>query len=262
MKIVKVPLLNSFGKTNGCEKAPDLIINSLKEITTNEKGKFIDSNLIEIEEINLSQDMKNNYEMIFEKSKALFESCEKIIFLGGDHSISYPCFSGFVSNEEDPLLIIFDAHADSLISSKEPGNKDWVSKLVFDGFNPEKIILIALRRISIKEIEFLKTNKIKTLTMDILQEDLEGVCDSIMENARESSGFYLSIDIDSLDPAFAPGTSELEPGGLSTRDLIYILKRLMLLKNFKAADIAEINPNKDINSITIKTGAKILSEMI
>jgi len=79
--------------------------------------------------------------------------------------------------------------------------------------------------------------------MDVLDEDIEGVCDMIMERARASSGFYISIDMDCLDPAFAPGVVYSEPGGLSSRDLIHFLKRLKLLDNFRGADIVEINPN-------------------
>ena len=97
--------------------------------------------------------------------------------------------------------------------------------------------------------------------MDVLNE-LEEICDMIMERARQASGFYVSIDIDCVDPAFAPGTGYLEPGGLSSRELIYFIRRLSLLENFRGADIVEINPDKDINRITIKLGARLLAEMI
>jgi len=83
-----------------------------------------------------------------------------------------------------------------------------------------------------------------------------------MERARNSSGFYISIDIDSVDPAFAPGTGYIEPGGLSSRELIYFIKRLSLLNNFRGGDIVEINPDLDNRNMTVKLGAKILSEMI
>ena len=59
------------------------------------------------------------------------------------------------------------------------------------------------------------------IKMDLLREDLEGVCDMVMERARKSSGFYVSIDIDSVDPSFAPGTGYIEAGGISSGDLLY-----------------------------------------
>ena len=98
--------------------------------------------------------------------------------------------------------------------------------------------------------------------LKVLREELEGVCDLVMERARKSGGFYISIDIDCVDPGFALGACDLEPGGMSSRDLIYFVKRMVLLENFRGADIVEINPDKDINEMTIKLGAKLLSEMI
>ncbi|MEM4368887.1 MAG: arginase family protein, partial [Candidatus Woesearchaeota archaeon] len=73
-------------------------------------------------------------------------------------------------------------------------------------------------------------------------------------------GLYVSIDIDVVDPAFAPGTGYPEPGGFSSRDLIYFLQRLRLLKNFMALDVVEINPLKDVQDLTVKLGAKLLVE--
>ena len=98
--------------------------------------------------------------------------------------------------------------------------------------------------------------------MDVLQEDLREVCDLVMERARNSSGFYISVDIDSIDPAFAPGTFLNEPGGISSRDIVYFIKRLSLLDNLRGGDIVNIRKDLDLNNLTQKLGAKILSEMV
>ena len=79
---------------------------------------------------------------------------------------------------------------------------------------------------------------------------------------RNFSDSYISVDIDVLDPAFAPGTGYLEPGGLSTRELLYLLQRIKLLKNIRKYDLVEVNPDKDINLMTCKTAAKIIKELI
>ena len=98
--------------------------------------------------------------------------------------------------------------------------------------------------------------------MKQIQENIGEVCDLLMERVRNSDAFYISIDIDVIDPAYAPGTSYQEPGGMSSRELIYFLQRLTLLKSFKAADIVEINPDKDGTSRTVKLGAKLSAELI
>ena len=274
MQIIRVRLINSNGKRKissipdeieekGCEEAPVKILDALKNIGSNEKGKIIEFDKLNLEEIHVDLDNieEANY-LIFENSKEIFEKNFKAFFLGGDHSISYPIVKAFNKIEEHALLIVFDAHADCMKPGKEPTNREWLRKLIEEGFNPENIILISARNLLEEEIEFLNKNKITIIKMDLLMEDLNGICDLIMERARLSSGFYISIDTDCVDPAFAPGTGCLEPGGLSSRDLIYFIKRLSLLQNFRGGDIVEINPSKDINGMTIKLGAKLLAEMI
>ncbi len=263
MQIIRVRLINANGKTNGCEKAPVEIIKMLRSIGSSENGKIIDVDKLNLEEIHV--DLSNIEEanhLIFENSKEIFERNQKSFFIGGDHSISYSILKAFFKIEENPLLIVFDAHADCMSPGREPTHKEWLRKLIEEGIDSRKIIIISLRDIWKEEIEFLNENNITWIKMDLLREDLAGICDLIMERATNSSGFYISIDIDCADPAYAPGTGYLEPGGMSSNELIYFVKRLSLLKNFRGADIVEINPDKDVNGMTVKMGAKLLAEMI
>ena len=71
---------------------------------------------------------------------------------------------------------------------------------------------------------------------------------------------YISIDLDGLDPAFAPGVSHPEPGGLSTRDIIKIISKID--GDVVGADIVEYNPKNDLNNITAITAAKLLKELM
>lgn len=230
MEIIRVRLVNSKD-VKGCEEAPVKVLKALKEIECNEKFKIIELNKLNLEEIHV--DLENIHEanhLIFENSKEAFEKNFKCFFIGGDHSISYPILKAFKKIELDPLLIVFDAHADC---NDKGDNHGWLRKLIEEGYDADKIILIGARSFSEEEIKFLKENKITLIKMDLLQEDLSGVCDIIMERARKSTGFYVSLDIDCVDPGFAPGISNPEPGGLSSRDLIYFIKRLALLNNFR-----------------------------
>lgn len=263
MQIVKIGLVNNEKGIKGCETSPNAILEALKNIGSNEKGEPLYYDKLDLEEIHTNPENLSEADyLIFENSKEIFEKNFFSIFLGGDHSISYPLLRAFNKIEKNPLLIVFDAHADCLDSGKIPNNRHWLRKLIEEGFNPGSIILISARNIFSEEIEFLDKNKVLLIKMDLLSEDMEGVCDLIMERARASSGFYVSIDIDSVDPAFAPGTADIEAGGLSSREIIYFIRRLKLLKNFKGADIVEINPKLDFNKMTIKLGAKILSELV
>lgn len=263
MEIIRVRLINSNGRTKGCENAPVAVLKALKEIGSNEKGEIIEFEKLNLEEIHV--DLNNIEEadyLIFKNSREIFEKNFFSIFIGGDHSISYPILRAFNKIEKNPLLIIFDAHADCCEGGRIPNHEQWLWKLIEEGFNPGNVILISTRNMWKEEIEFLNKNKILVIRMDLLSEDLEGICDLIMERARNASGFYVSLDIDAVDPGFAPGTGYLEPGGLSSRELIYFIKRLKLLENFRGADVVEINPSLDVNGMSVKLGAKIISEMI
>ena len=123
-------------------------------------------------------------------------------------------------------------------------------------------MIVSARNIWEDELKFIKKNKITLIKMEVLREDVAGICEMLMERATKSSGFYVSIDIDCVDPAFAPGVTYPEPGGLSSSDLIYFVQKLKILKNFRGADIVEINLDNDIHGITVKLGAVLLGEMV
>jgi len=266
MFIVKVPGINGLGKTNGCEKAGNAILNSLKEIHSNEQGNIIDTSLLDLEEIhvdNSNLELTNN--LIYKNSFEAFKTKPKVVFLGGDHSVSYSITRAFLdhikNSEKNPCLIVFDAHADCMEPMKEPTHEEWLRKLVEDGFPSENVLLVGVRNMDKNEIRFLKENNIKLITMNQLLEDLQDTCDTIMEfsNGKE---LYISIDIDVIDPAFAPATGYPVSGGLTSRQFLYLIQRINKIKNLKALDIVEINPEKDKDNLTVKLGAKILAELL
>ena len=266
MYIVKVPGINGLGKTTGCEKSPNFILKELKEIRSSELGKPVDFNLLDLEEIHLdNQNIEYSNKLIYKNSFKMFETQSKTFFIGGDHSVSYSLTRGFFdscqNSGKEPCLVVFDAHADCMSPMKEPTHEEWLRKLIEDGFPKENILLVGVRNMWKDEITFLKENKIKIISMNQLQENLQDTCDIIMEFSQGKE-LYVSIDIDFIDPSYAPGTGYLETGGLSTRDFIYVLQRLNKLKNLRGVDLVEINPDKDTNNLTVKLGAKILSELL
>lgn len=266
MFIVKVPGINGLGKTEGCEKAGNAILESLKEIHSNEQGIPIDINLLDLEEIHLdNSNLELSNELIYKNSLEIFETKPKTIFLGGDHSISYSTTKAFLEyckkEKKEPCLIVFDAHADCMTPMKEPTHEEWLRKLIKDGFPKENILLIGVRNLWKDEITFLKDEKIQQINMNSILEDLDNIADTIME-FTQGKEVYVSIDIDIVDPAFAPATGYPEFGGLTSRQFLYLIQRIKKIKTLRAVDIVEINPEKDEKRLTVKLGAKILSELI
>ena len=266
MYIIKVPGINGLGKTKGCEKAPNAVIDALKQIHSNEAGKPIDARLLDLEEIHLDNsnvELSNN--LIYKNSFKMFETHPKTIYIGGDHSISYSIGRGFFDYcqnfGKEPCLIVFDAHADCMKPMKEPTHEEWLRKLIEDGFPARNILLVGVRNMWQDEIVFLREKGIRMISMNQFLDNLQDTCDIIMEFSN-GKDLYVSIDIDVIDPAFAPGTGHLESGGLSSRDFIYAIQRINKIRNLRGIDIVEINPDKDENNKTVKLGAKILGELI
>ncbi len=247
MKIVCVPYSEgSMGKNKGCEKAPELIINELKRL-----HKEFSVETIELDKTNSEEKLKN------------LGGAD--IYIGGDHSITYYSFLNFAKKFKNPGLLIFDAHPDFYPSQDIGfiGHEDWLYFLISKGLiKKDNIILVGIRAIDPREKTLLEKNKIRNYDIKVLYNNYEEVCNSIMEECRKFDGLYLSIDIDTLDPAFAPGTGYLEPAGISSVDFFYLISRLKMLKNLKCIDLVEINPEMDVNNMTVKLGSRIISEFL
>ena len=138
MFVVKVPGINGLGKTKGCEKSGNEIIKELRKIYTNSEGGIIDVDLLDLEEIHLdNSNLELSSKLIYENSLESFELKPKVVFLGGDHSISYLTVKAFLDHcnkiEKEPCLIIFDAHPDCMkpVDPNFPTHEEWLRGLFF-----------------------------------------------------------------------------------------------------------------------------------
>ncbi len=254
MKIFLVPSsLGCLNKNKGCEKAPNRILNALKKIELNENNYPL---IFDVKEIHVNKDN------IEETMENIFDNVNEGVVIGGDHSITYSCFKKFSKNYKNPGLIIFDAHADC-VNNFKISHEDFVKVLIKEEIlKKENLAYVGLRSVFKKEKEFLEKNAVQIFNMKNIAGGIREVCDAVMEKARGFDGLYLSIDIDVLDPGCAPGTGHLSPGGMTTRQLLYFIQRLKRLKNLKMIDLVEINPDLDVNEMTVLTGAKIVGELI
>jgi len=269
MLVVKVPGINGLGKTFGCEKSGEAILAALKDFYSNENGNLLDEGNFNAEEISVDNSDLSTTKNIYLDSFKFFQSQKKIFFIGGDHSVSYYTSRAFFDNSQnsgkESCLIVFDAHPDLMSPMQEPTHEEWLCKLIEDGFSPKNILLIGVRNSWKEEIDFIKKNKIKLVSCDDIALNLEDATDVITEFVQGRE-LYVSIDIDVCDPAFAPATGyNNEIGGLTSRQLLYILKRINKIRTLRAIDLVEINEKDDkekFHGITVKLGAKILGEFL
>ena len=90
----------------------------------------------------------------------------------------------------------------------------------------------------------------------------EDIIDAVMETASQWKNVYVSVDMDAVDPAFAPGADSAETGGMTSREIISAVQRIRNMRNARGMDVAEIHDEKDINKMTAKLAAKLISEFV
>ncbi len=266
MKIVKVPAVNGLGKTGGSEKGADAVLEKMREVYSSSRLKPVNVDNLDVSKIELKGDLIEDNDLIYDFVFNL-EGGERRFFLGGDHSVSYPLVRAFFDRSdyagEQSRLIVFDAHPDCMepVDSKIPTHEEWLRALIDDGFLGENILLVGARNGEVSEISYLKEKGVKMISAEELMFDLEAKVDAIMEFGS-GKNVYVSVDIDCVDCAFAPGTGYCEPGGISSREILYIMRRLRMVKGLCFVDLVEINPDKDIAGMSASLGAKILSEFV
>ncbi|NKN35860.1 agmatinase [Agrobacterium sp. a22-2] len=183
--------------------------------------------------------------------------------VGGDHSITHPILKA-VGRDRPVGMIHIDAHCDTggaydLTKFHHGGP---FRNAVLDGvLDPTRVVQIGIRGAA----EYLWEFSYESGMTVIHAEDLGRMgLDAIIEKARAVVGdgpTYLSFDIDSLDPAFAPGTGTPEIGGLTSRQALDILHGLKGV-NFVGGDVVEVAPQYDTTTNTAHVGAQMLFEIL
>jgi len=240
LKLVSVPFSGGcLGKNIGCEKAPKAIL----------EGK--EFQILDVDNRNIIHSNK-----ILENAKGYF-------FIGGDHSITYSLFKGFIKdkNKENIGMVVFDAHPDCVNNFSPPTHEDFLRTLIEENIlKPENVFIIGIRAIDKIEKEFMEKRQIKHFLMKNLEDENSyfHLIDQIKSFVNKFDSWYLSIDIDVLDPLYAPGTGYPEEKGMSFDNLKNILRNISHLKNLGRIDLVEVNPDKDINDKTVNCAKEIL----
>ncbi|MEL7221531.1 MAG: agmatinase [Bacteroidota bacterium] len=192
------------------------------------------------------------FETIQTEVKKLVSDGSKVISLGGDHSISYPVIDVIADQYPGLNILHLDAHGD-----------------LYDSFddNPLSHASPFARLMETGKINSLTQVGVRTYnTHQRAQLDRFGI--QAIEMKDFSFDFlktlevplYLSVDIDVLDPAFAPGISHHEPGGMTTRELFKIIQNIPV--EIISADIVEYNPVRDVHNMTAMVAYKVFKEIV
>jgi len=183
---------------------------------------------------------------------ALIESGRRVLALGGDHSISFPLITAVAKKYADLNVLHFDAHPD--LYHDFEGNKfshaSPFARIMEEG-RVRQLVQVGIRTSNPHQRKQAERFNVRTIEMRDwrpgLSLDFEGP-------------LYISLDLDALDPAFAPGVSHHEPGGLSVRDVLSIIQSVSGI--VVGADIVEYNPTRDVNNMTAMVTAKFCKELL
>ncbi len=183
------------------------------------------------------------------------------VFLGGDHSITYPLVKYLFEHGEVASVIFIDAHAD--FRDSYLGNKysnACVMRRIAELVGFEHVTEIGVRSSSADE--YASLNKIAIYDADVMLSE-KGVQGVLEEIGKREEKTYLSIDIDVLDPGIAPGVEHPEPCGLSLETLISLVQGIIKGRDVVASDVVEVNPRLDIaNGITSLNAARVVFEIL
>jgi len=255
MIIVKTPGINGLSKTQGCRNAGNAIISDLKE------KRFLDFEEIHVNSSNLEEQET----LIYKNSLETMQINDRIVFLGGDHSISFPIGKAFLKycqeKNKKPFLIVFDAHADCMPHMKEPTHEEWLRALIDNRFPKENIILIGARDIENEEKYYLEINKINKITVQEIKTDINKVLKQIIEKIKDKE-LYISFDIDIFDSSVVQATGYPSSNGLNEFQVSTILKEITKINKPKVFDLVEVNLDKSDVKKTLEIAKEILEIII
>jgi agmatinase len=193
------------------------------------------------------------------------------IVLGGDHSITWPSATGVARHHGMGKIgvIHFDAHADTAdrIDGNLASHGTPMRRLIESGaVLGRNFVQVGLRGYwpPADVFAWMREQQMRThLMQEIWERGVPAVMRDVIAEAQEGTdGIYLSVDIDVLDPGFAPGTGTPEPGGMAPVDLLRIVRQIALETNLVAMDVVEVSPPYDHADLTVNNAHRCIWEVL
>jgi arginase len=183
---------------------------------------------------------------------AILERDEQVLSLGGDHSVSLPIVRAHAKKFGPLEVLHLDAHPD--LYDELDGNRFShacpFARMLEEGL-VGRLVQVGIRTMNSHQRAQAERFGVEVIEMRAFDPNLK----------LEFRGpLYVSLDLDVLDPAFVPGVSHHEPGGMSTRELLNVLHNLE--QRPIGADLVEYNPTRDVNGVTAMVAAKLLKELV
>lgn len=193
------------------------------------------------------------FSAIIRQAGKLLDTGARVVSIGGDHSLTYPLVRAFAKSYPDLNILHLDAHPDlyDSLSGNPHSHACPFARIMEEGL-AKRLVQAGIRTMNGHQREQARRFGSEVHEMK------DGA--DWLTRLKFEGPVYLSIDLDCLDPAFAPGVSHHEPGGMTTRQVIDLVQALD--GRIVGGDIVEYNPDRDLISMTGMVAAKLLKEMI
>jgi len=257
--IFGVPFDSTHSYKPGCRFGPDVIRDAFNNIEIFQPEFGIDLETVNINDLGNTKHTvvaTEMLQMVENITSELKEQNKQLIILGGEHMVTLGSFTCF---PKDTGYVVFDAHYDlrDQYADIKLSHAAYLRRIV-EKRGSENIVHVGARAFVKEELAFLKEHNISTVSD---KEIRDGNGPKLLKDITSTfDNIYLSIDLDVLDPAFAPGVGNPEAVGISSREL-YDLVTTLQNKKIVAADIVELNPTYD-NGSTASMAAKMISTII
>jgi arginase len=210
-----------------------------------------DAVLVDVGDVDTSGDADKSFGLITRRVAAILAKGAKPVVLGGDHSITYPVLKAFAGPFPKLDVLHFDAHPDLYqnLYGDRLSHACPFARVLEDGL-AATLVQVGLRSATEEHRALAARRGVRWVEMKDFRDGLE---------LAFANPLYVSFDLDALDPAFAPGVSHQEPGGLTTRQALGVLQTVRA--RIVGLDVVELNPSRDVSGITAAAAFKIIQEV-
>jgi len=267
--VVGIPLDSTSSFRSGCRFAPLYVRLASQTIEL-----FSLRSLVNIEEIPIVDvgdmviphgDVTKSLSIIENVVSELFSDNLRVVIIGGEHTLSLGVVKGLMraSTTSNVCFLCFDSHSDfryEYLGSKY--SHACVTRRIYEILGSRRVTLVGIRAISHEEYRDLKNFNIRYFTSNQVRTlGVREISRNVSKVLEDCSKIHLSIDLDVLDPAYAPGVTTPEPEGITPTELLDILQ-LLIDDRFTSLDVVELTPTYDQSMITSVVAAKIINEVI
>lgn len=226
-------------------------------------SSFFDIDLIDVQihdagDLEVASTINETLEMISVAAEKYVRDGKLPIMLGGEHSLTFPFANACKNKYPDLGFVVLDAHMD--LRQEYRGEKNshaCISRHIIENVT-QKYASVGIRSGNREEYDYVNENNIKVFSAEeVFSKGIESVIDDIRKEIKGT--IYLSVDMDALDPAYAPALGTPEPYGLTPRDVREVIS--CLAPKIVGFDLVEIAPEYDSGGTSI-LGAKLVRDFI